>query len=661
MSCEITFKNNIPVGKKHPKLMRDLLVDTKGDINEAIALYGVSLDEDFKLLGIENPTVENIYGYLDQKKKREASFDLTDEEKSFLLDLSLNNTVDDNIIPKLLNGLTIDGKFGFTPNSLRETGLFSEAEIAFAMDKFDILESLYYKLQDSNMEITPIESEYIFYNSDMSKKNPDIVETDLIEAYAGVNSVSEVLKIADEKNHHFIDSEKVAKEIYEKYKDMRPYVFYESNSKGELTRVRTNDKFTEFSKTIDFNKDYSEFLNYLEYIKDEDITLDVLQEMRDFGLKHGIILDNFDNVKAENASDIVDTLYNFIYDLQTKSDNVYNSLKEFSDIYEHYQNITPNYSKIYDLAQRSKGVYMNVESNLTDMQLFNRYGLVRIKDNIFQKTDAVINELSDYEIYELLLENSELLPKDTLKYPVKDIYKEKNIESIREKISELSKEYMSDDVLIDDVNRFVSYKILTNSLDAKPRLKEYNGDIDLDTDSFIHRFWRAIANNELLRPIFYIGKKGIESAKKLGEYTIRLLKNLLPESIFNDLVKYAKITGTESLEALTQEESDFKKDRNYYANNISRMEQFKGDYVKDSNFLYTEDSPKDFIRLGMELYEKLEPGVYGKVNYNKTGISYKLDAPSRDGIMKMEKIKNKTSKITEIKNIKNNNNQVKFC
>ena len=57
--CEITFKNNVPVVKTYPKLMRELMVYTNNNISQALDLYGITLTDDFIDQNIY-PTLENI-------------------------------------------------------------------------------------------------------------------------------------------------------------------------------------------------------------------------------------------------------------------------------------------------------------------------------------------------------------------------------------------------------------------------------------------------------------------------------------------------------------------------------------------------------------------------------------------------------------------------
>ena len=84
-ACEIKIENNIPVVKTYPKLMQELLTYTNFDVIQSIDLYGITLLDEFKDLGIENPGLSNILGFIEQDYINDTT-PLDAREKQLLLD-----------------------------------------------------------------------------------------------------------------------------------------------------------------------------------------------------------------------------------------------------------------------------------------------------------------------------------------------------------------------------------------------------------------------------------------------------------------------------------------------------------------------------------------------------------------------------------------------
>ena len=672
--CEITFKNNIPVVKTYPKLMRELMVYTNNNISQALDLYGITLTDDFINQNIY-PTLENILAFNNQDNILNSK-QLTKENRNDILNISL---VDNEVIDfkkDFLETFTVNGVFGFNIDNIKKSQLFSEIDIV-QLDNIENIykiKELYYKLSNTSEEFSTIKTDIIIGEGLFNKNNPDIILSEIYKNYAGLTTKKQILdKANDIGDYVLLNNPELIKKVLKEVRNKQEIPLYETDEySGDLV-VKTDSTYTRLEQTVDVSLDYTSLRSQVEFIKTIPIEY--------FATSPQLIERYFDNIKKQSYDvgidllnideifysktvnellDFLDSYYNFLSDLENlNGESLEDSIRDFSEAYDSFFNRENNEIKdVIDKINR-EGEFIKLETNRSEYKLFTENGLLKIDNNIYQKVD---NNRSIQELYNVLLENDFLLPKNTLSVKNTPLNRDILLEDLDKFISNKAQEYQTEYSDVVNIKKIAAYKLLLN-IDIKYNTVENGISKNINVDNFIIEFNKEIIKNKKLSDIFYISNRGIESRYNIGQYTYNFIKNELDTEMFNSLVSYSKLSGNESLKYISDMSPNniILNKRDFYANNLHELDNFQGKYTKKGDLLYIKNNINDFIKVKNSLYEKVDTNVYAKVNVSDRYMNYNLKKPYYEKTNFDEIVDNKGDKI-KIKETKEiNNNQIKFC
>ena len=672
--CEITFKNNIPVVKTYPKLMRELMVYTNNNISQALDLYGITLTDDFIDQNIY-PTLENILAFNNQDNILNSK-QLTKENRNDILNISLVNNDVTDFKKDFLETFTVDGVFGFNIDNIKKSPLFSEIDI-IQLDNIENIykiKELYYKLSNTSEEFSTIKTDIIIGEGLFNKNNPDIILSEIYKNYAGLTTKKQILdKANDIGDYVLLNNPELIKKVLKEVRNKQEIPLYETDEySGDLV-AKTDSTYTRLEQTVDISLDYTSLRSQVEFIKTIPIEY--------FATSPELIERYFDNIKKQSYDvgidllnideifysktvnellDFLDSYYNFLSDLENlNGESLEDSIRDFSESYDSFFNKENNEIKdVIDKINR-EGEFIKLETNRSEYKLFTENGLLKIDNNIYQKVD---NNISIQDLYNILLENDFLLPENTLSVKNTPLNRDILLEDLDKFISNKAQEYQTEYSDVVNLKKIAAYKLLLN-IDIKYTTVENGISKNIDVDNFIIEFNKEIIKNKKLSDIFYISNRGIESRYNIGQYTYNFIKNELDTEMFNSLVSYSKLSGNESLKYISDMSPNnvILNKRDFYANNLHELDNFQGKYIKKGDLLYVKNNINDFIKVKNSLYEKVDTNVYTKVNVSDRYMNYNLEKPYYEKTNFDEIVDNKGDKI-KIKETKEiNNNQIKFC
>ena len=672
--CEITFKNNIPVVKTYPKLMTELMVYTNNNIPQALDLYGITLTDDFIDLNI-SPTLENILAFNNQDNILNSK-QLTKENRNNILNISLVDTEVTDFKKDFLETFTVNGVFGFNVDNIKKSQLFSEIDIT-ELDNIENIykiKELYYKLSNTSEEFSTIKTDLIIGEGLFNKNNPDIILSEIHKNYVGLTTKKQILDKANEIGDYILlNNPELIKKVLIEVRNKQEVPLYETDEySGDLV-AKTDSTYTRLEQTVDISLNYTSLRSQVEFIKTIPIEY--------FATSPELIERYFDNIKKQSYDvgidllnideifysktvnellDFLDSYYNFLSDLENlNGESLEDSIRDFSESYDSFFNKENNEIKdVIDKINR-EGEFIKLETNRSEYKLFTENGLLKIDNNIYQKVD---NNISIQDLYNILLENDFLLPKNTLSVKNTPLNRDILLEDLDKFISNKAQEYQTEYSDVVNIKKIAAYKLLLN-IDIKYNTVENGISKNINVDNFIIEFNKEIIKNKKLSDIFYISNRGIESRYNIGQYTYNFIKNELDTEMFNSLVSYSKLSGNESLKYISDMSPNniILNKRDFYANNLHELDNFQGKYTKKGDLLYIKNNINDFIKVKNSLYEKVDTNVYAKVNVSDRYMNYNLEKPYYEKTNFDEIVDNKGDKI-KIKETKEiNNNQIKFC
>lgn len=687
--CELEIQIDGSVkAKTHPSLFNRAVDYYEGDVERAMELYGVSLTDEFKELGIENPSLQQLITFSNQLKRESP---LTNQDIQSLIDITLSNKKEYEVQDKFVEAFTVEGNFGINEAQLRKSGIFTEEQILDFLDMEDVssLQELYHKLTDYTGSVENIETPFKIVDESGNVINPDIVVGEFLENYAGLTTKEEIMEKADQINDETVLSNpELIPAILEEVSNKTAAVtyVYDKNSK-EVTKKAANDLKVSLEQSLDVTQDFGGLLDQLNFLINLPIEVyaydlptvqlyleSIENQMANYGINIKNISETASNKSYNDFQNFVTSFYNFIYDVSSQDGkSVQETINYFVDVYNEYFEVKPEYVNTYIAKNRVDGKPMVVENgHAAEDLLFAEKGVVNMRDDVYKKVKR--NKTYD-ELLNVLHANPSLIPSEVFTTKVSEENKDINKKDIDNYLSVGIEDYVENSN-IDIYKELRAYKLI---LGSETFNKKSNAnvntvmDIDIDPKKFTSIFVKETFFDPNLNKIFYIGPSGIESRIPIGEYTNRYLQNYLSKGMYNGLKQYAAISGNASLKGLieTPVESPTINDgvlRDFYANNLSELSEFTGEVTLKENALLTNLDNNDFIKFRGELYEKVRDGVYGKVELrNEDGyIQYNLSKPTVASSISQD---NSIKDISESENVKpqvkrvklNKDDNIEFC
>lgn len=686
-TCEIIFnKNNIPEVKTYPLLFKEIMNYYDGNVDNALSLYGMTMTDEFKDLKIKKPNLEDLLLFSDNFDSYSKKLDKDDI--ILFTDLTLNTEDVDNLKDKFVDAFSKEGIFDIDKKRLKESKLFTDNDIDFIinLDNIKPLQSLYYGLKNGNDEFQNIVSEYIISKDGMTKINPDGFYKWAMTNYIGIQSKNEIYNKALSINDDIVvDNPQIIETIEKDIKNKQKLQSYETEEYGEeVVNKKDGDTKTTLMLTLDVDQDFTSILDQLTFLitRKIDVFVDNIDQIQKYlnnleiqFAEKGIDMSNLSEIGVNKSynelQDFIGSLYNFLLDLQNKDvESLNETIEDFSNKYDlFFGKQTMNETKIAEKMDEDS-VYLYLETNLDEETLFKNNSIIKFSKNIYQK---ITDNLELDELYELIYQNPNLLPKEVYSVKIEDKNKDIILEDIDEYVTNESKKILTPNSDNNIIKKIQAYKIL-NGIDLD---QDYTENLNnsylqgkwINPKEFLINFNKKILKNKKLKDIFYFSNRGLE-ARYMGEYTKKQLEIELTDREFKDLQQYALLSNNDSISYLKpeyelMETSDVNILRNYYANNIEKLKELSNPYQILGTTIIVKNINDNFIKVKGELYEKVNEGIYELIeNIDYRYKNYKLSKPklSLSNIEDyMSNIDNSRDDIKIKKNNKIENEEIEFC
>ena len=663
---------------------------------EQTQLISAYYSEDFQKLNLKNPSLENLLNFIEQEVQSNIE-DLTTQEAVFLYNfMSAKDTLSTaNDFIELFKD-SKSSRFNINTYKLLEAGFtVDEINSILSQDNADYLHTLYSKLskqsvnaeEDNNISV-PQEPFLNVQNSfGQSEYSQEQLYDYVLRNYVGAHTLLDVKKRALMLGDTFISEspeniQKVFKTVNKKASqisyshDMITGYLQKQNTRGrDLASELLLGLSISREDALQIADDIGVYLNFRDHgglkngsserfeviesfvrsFKNLQIDLDVLERLYDNP--------NYQDRLLEEVWDV----------LNSQTDNMQRlneSLKNLSNTYDEVTGTKPNYEQIVDSYEGIEKNDMYIHTTESEEKLFRDYGVIKVSKNSYRKID---NTQSLSELYSILINNSEdLLPE----YIFKNI--EKSDDNLDVLVAELDKyitEKVSDKVTqssnLSDLKFIESYKLI-NGIEEQDNQRFVPQETYLmDTDAFQVSFNGVIIQNPEVKELFRIGPTGIELKIESSEYALGKIKVLLDTELYNDLINYSRLRPNHSLREVANlpfETSGILNDlsennRDYYANNLDRVEPFRGKYEVLSKDEILADSQAQFLKFDNKLYEKIKDNLYKEVqdvavDKTNTGLEKPETTTERTTFNKVDKAQD--FKIVPSKrNIEDN--KIEFC
>lgn len=375
MACNwIQNDNGQIVGAKTQSGERSKLFD---DLNkqfgkeEAVAMYAVSMSDNFQELYEQEPSIEKLLRYITTQNRTEEK--LTKEQMVDVQDFS--NFDRDKLFNVFYDK---NGLFLANEDRLIKSGLYSAYEAGIISSSIDLQQTIKDSLErlknTENEELQLIEQS----QEDISKINE-------------FNSFGKLITKTVEKE----DTTKKEAEVFTVVdSQIRP----KRNTETELILPITA-KQTENQKVSDLNSISLEVL-----LNNQEETRQVLDEIENELIKDSIdVIGLSEKTIDENLKDFISVLDRFIKDPTTEN------TKDFADKSDEYFNrdLSPKKENI-DGEQNKEYVKLETNNLLSEEEVYNQQGLIKLSEAIYIKTAK--EDLTT--LYENLRTYTEKYPKD---------------------------------------------------------------------------------------------------------------------------------------------------------------------------------------------------------------------------------------------------------
>jgi len=329
-----------------------------------------------------------------------------------------------------------------------------------------------------------------------------------------------------------------------------------------------------------------------------NLVIKVLASIKKNAIKNGIDLRDI-TTKALSSSredilDFLDTMENlFQYGMDEQT------VSEFS---EAYKTIFELDTIETDLIQTDSEFDNIVESNISEYQLFDKFGLVKKQGDIYRQTE----EQSLEDLYDAMFENSELFPETI-----------KTVDELKQFVEkEVSNLEISDyEIDPDNLAKIYLYKKYFGFSIVAPTTKVSVDSLSIVTEDpaylvteFVKEFNKWILDTK--NNYFKVTNKGIELVEKdpLSKEEALLT---IPEEYMKDLSEYDAISknlnlGIQSEELVFEDYDSQSQQREFFANNPESAKKISGDYLYiEEGVLAVKNETDTFVRTPQGIFEMI--------------------------------------------------------
>lgn len=558
------------------------------------------------------PSVKNIMEYANSSNEV-LSFEDRITSRNAAIALGVKSSED--LITKLEKAFVKNGVFVFDKVSLQRGGIFNKYEATKILDSISLQKSIkkaYLELKNTEPFVLEYDDNFVTVSGSelnifgkQPVANPFTVESDLAKSIAGLtqDSVADNLipelgtKYAkDTKFKDAVDSIasnnrlvniKVVKDdqLVDKVEDVR----------DTLENVLIDTDNPALSENIRFINE-----NISEEVWEENLNLviKVLASIKKNAIKNGIDLRDITTKSLSNSREdilyFLDTMENLFQDGMDEQ-----TVSEFSEAYKTIFELDTIETELIQTDSEFDNI---VESNISEYQLFDKFGLVKKQGDIYRQTE----EQSLEDLYGAMFENSELFPETI-----------KTVDELKQFVEkEVSNLEISDyEIDPDNLAKIYLYKKYFGFSLVAPTPKVSVDTVSIVTaepeyliTEFVKEFNKWILDTK--NNYFKVTNKGIELVEKdpLSKEEALLT---IPEEYKKDLSEYDAISknlnlGIESEELVFSDYDSQTEQREFFANNPQNAKKLSGDYLYiEEGVLAVKNETDTFIRTPQGVFEMI--------------------------------------------------------
>lgn len=586
--------------------------------DKALELYSVVDNELFKVKQGE-PSVEDIVNFATQS---EETLSIQDEINLSNAMNSLGLTYYGQVETLIESNLVQDGVLVFTEKNLKNSGLYNQYEINYILNNIEVQDGIRRVRQAlktvENKKIPEINSSFIVTTSKVNilgKQeilNPFIIEEEVTKAVAGKNlevSLDDIpydsIKNNYKKDPYFkIQLDDIAKN--------NRNVQVKKIDNGQFVDRTTDTTKETLKKTIDFDlKDVLlKDIYYLASVTPEvwnsslEEVSEVLRGINNNAVKSGMdLLDLESKVYTRSQGNILSFLSELSNLLENPSEE---NMDDFSNKYSTFFNIISEPTTKTVITNDETNVYL--DTDLSEYELFNRFGLLKEKGNIYKEISPI--ETLE-EAYNILLSNKDKIPSGI-----------ETVEDLENFITSLAAEYETEDFNVNqsDLEKLIIHKVYfgtplkeSKSIDRYGRTRASVATVDYKyiTENYPSDFYKEYLTEKRLGSgefvnfysNFMVGERGI-TLKNSDPITINKIKMYMGEALsqYNVVSKHLNIPIEGGVSSETIEDMQY--NREFAISNPASVSKIKGDFIKISDkTIAVRNEVKNIIKTPVGLYE----------------------------------------------------------
>lgn len=590
----------------------------KFGVEKALELYSVVDNELFKTKQGE-PSVEDIINFATQS---EEALSIQEEIDLVNTITGLGLTSYNQLSTKIENSLVKEGVIVFTKNNLKASGLYNDYEINYILNNLGVQDSIRrvrQALKTADNKVLPeVDSNFVVKTSNINLfgkqeiLNPFIVEEEVNRAIAGKDLKVDIDDIPyDSIKNNYKNNSSFKDDLDSRAKNSRNLPVKKID-KGQLVDKTTNTSKETFKKTIDFDlKDT--LLGDIYYLASvtpevwnsslEEIS-EVLRGLNNNAAKAGIdFLDLESKVYTRSQGNILSFLSELSNLLENPSEE---NMDDFSSKYSSFFNITDE--TVTKTVVTNDGTNVYIDTDLSESELFNRFGLLKERGNIYKE---VVPIETVEEAYDILLSNKDKIPGGI-----------ETVEELKGFISNLVFEYETEDFNINqsDLERLIIHKIYfkaplkeEKNIDKHGRTRASVSSVDYKyiTEEYPSDFYKEYlaekrAGSEEFTNFysnFMVSEKGI-TLKNSDPITINNIRMYMGEALsqYNIVSKHLDIPIEEEVDSPVVEDMQY--NREYAISNPGSVPKLKGDFIKISDkTIAVRNEVENIVKTPTGLYE----------------------------------------------------------
>lgn len=325
-------------------------------------------------------------------------------------------------------------------------------------------------------------------------------------------------------------------------------------------------------------------------------------------------------------------------DFMLKNPNA-TTMDHFINTYEDFTNVVDEIEReVVKVEPKYRDLpLISLDTNSSEYASFREYGLLKVKDGVYIKTDGNVKTLEEVE--DLMATNLQVFPENTVQGDAS------NKDIVREDLNSYVESQMSD-VLTNDsefdsdsVKKLIYYKTyfgITEQPSQTVSIDKINdiSALNISNSEYLTIEYIAEVRNQQLRNVHPVlnnlvfNQKGI-TLRHTDEISLLEMKDYLKDN--EDLRNYfllSKNTNFNVEVEATQDEVSTQVERAYYANG-GNLNNYKNRYTKINEETVQTKTTEDFIKINGEIYERTSDELFSKLpQTNPNFYEFNLEAPT---------------------------------